>query len=98
MDPVEAAKALFYQSIECFEKEDWRQAETCLKEALQQVPDRPSLLNNLSVALIRLGKFSDAEQVIERALSLEPDAPEGTATLLLLPGGGNNATLYECAL
>ena len=79
MDPVELAKQLFFRSVEHLEKEEWLQAEACLKEALQYVPDRPSLLNNLSVALLRLGKYSEAERVIAQVLSLEPAAPEGWA-------------------
>lgn len=77
MDPIERAKALFFQSIEHLENEHWPQAEACLKEALQYAPERPSLLNNLSVALLRLGKYDEAEQVIAKVLLLEPDAPEG---------------------
>lgn len=77
MDAVEVAKTLFFQGIEHLEKQEWRKAEDCFRKALRHAPERPSILHNLSVVLLKQDKLEDAARVIDQVLALEPDAPDG---------------------
>lgn len=76
MDSFEAAKAQFIEGLEHLQREDWAQAETCLRASLRLLPDRLSTLNNLAVALIRQDAYEEAEAVIARVLAIEPATAE----------------------
>lgn len=73
MNSFETAKALFHRGIEHLVREEWDQAEACLKDSLKLVPDRPSTLNNLSALLLKRKKLEEAEELVEKALSLDQD-------------------------
>ena len=85
MDNFETAKVLFQRGIEHLQKEEWAEAEVWLRNSLKLVPDRPSTLNNLSAALLRLKKFDEAQAFLDSALSFDPNmasAWANRATLL----------------
>ena len=76
MDAFEDAKAFFYEGLDHLKKEEWSKAEVCLKESLRLVPNRPSTLNNLAAALLKLKKFDEAKAVVEKASIADPNATE----------------------
>ena len=69
---IEEAKHLFELGLYFFEEENFSKAEEQFKKALELVPDRPSILVNLSATLIQLGKFEAGEQVCQKILNTEP--------------------------
>lgn len=56
-------------------------AEIHLKKCLEAAPDAPTVLNNLAVVQLRLGKLSEAEANANKALRLHPKSKEIKATL-----------------
>jgi len=52
----------------------WPQGEAAHRAALALEPNKASLLNNLGYNLLRQGRLEEARQVLERALSLNPDS------------------------
>jgi predicted O-linked N-acetylglucosamine transferase (SPINDLY family) len=71
MNPFETAKAQFNRAMAHLQKEEWEEAEVWLRNSLQLVPDRPSILNNLSAVLLKLKKFDEAEELVGKALSID---------------------------
>ena len=71
MNPFETGKALFNRAIDHIQKEEWEAAEALLKQSLQLVPDRPSTLNNLTAVLLKLRKFDEAQDTVQRVLSID---------------------------
>jgi tetratricopeptide (TPR) repeat protein len=72
MDPFERAKHCFFQALEQQQAGRWTAAEKLYREALQLVPDRPSVLVNLSAVLIRQQRHAEALRVCERVLTQDP--------------------------
>ncbi|MEN9779320.1 MAG: hypothetical protein RL014_468 [Pseudomonadota bacterium] len=70
-DPLESARRLFTDGLAAFEAGDLPRAEQCFAQALQLVPDRPSVLTNLGATRVRLGRFAQALPLLERATALE---------------------------
>ncbi|WP_341897248.1 tetratricopeptide repeat protein [Ferrovibrio terrae] len=78
---VESAKARFMQGLEALGREDFAAAVDHLRAALALMPDRPSILTNLSGALLRLGAAAEATALAERAVALEPGMAEAWLNL-----------------
>ncbi|HLE53441.1 MAG TPA: tetratricopeptide repeat protein [Anaerolineales bacterium] len=55
--------------------QDWEQAATCYRQALQEFPDHPVALTSLGLALFELEQFSEALPYYSRAAELSPDEP-----------------------
>ncbi|WP_341914705.1 tetratricopeptide repeat protein [Ferrovibrio terrae] len=78
---AESAKARFMQGLEALSREDFTTAADHLRAALALMPDRPSILTNLSGALLRLGGAVEATALAERAVALEPGLAEAWLNL-----------------
>lgn len=80
-DPLEQARLHFTNGLAAFERGEMEQAEACFAQAWQFAPDRPSVLTNLGVTRVRLGRCRDALPLLQRATTLEPDNLEAWAHL-----------------
>ncbi len=78
---IEEAKHLFKLGLSFFEEEDFAKSEEQFKAALRLVPDRPSILVNLSATLIQLGKWDECEKTCQKILSIEPSNYDGLLNL-----------------
>jgi predicted TPR repeat methyltransferase len=72
----EQAKALFVEGIQCFEASRFAEAEQKFQASLALVPGRPSVLTNLAVTRIKLGRPAEALGALEQVLALEPDSAD----------------------
>jgi len=72
----EKAKKHFYLGLEHISKENWAEAEMELKTSLEYIPNRISTITNLCATLIRVKKFHEANNLIERGQSLDANNPE----------------------
>ena len=81
MDNFESAKKLFLESLALLAKEDYGNAELCLREANRLMPDRVSVLTNLSVALLIQNKVAESRKFAEKAVALDPSNAEGWSNL-----------------
>ncbi len=61
--------------------EAYNKQVSCLKPRLLDNPDNAELLNNLAHALNGIGDYHKAKEVIEKALSLQPNYAQGYLTL-----------------
>lgn len=80
--PLEAARDLFFQGIEHFEKGRLEQARTAFEHSLALAPGRPSVLGNLGITLFRMGRFADAIPLLRQSTAGDPayaDAWSGLA-------------------
>jgi len=95
MENFERAKALFYDGLALLEREEYAPAANILQEALQLVPDRLSTINNLTLALIKLGRLAEAEELGVKACALDERSPETWLNLGLirLKQADNNAAI-----
>ena len=81
MDKLELAKKLFFEGLELISGEDYENAEQKFREAHSLVPDRVSVLTNLSLALLKQGKFSDSKKYAELSVELDDKNAEGWLNL-----------------
>lgn len=63
MNPMEQARALFEQAIEHHRNQRLDAAERLYRQALDLVPDRVSLLVNLSAVLVAQGRTGEVAQL-----------------------------------
>jgi len=70
MKDVEIAKQLFLDGLSLIQNKEFEQAEKKFLKSLELVPDRESVLNNLSSAQIKLGKYEDAKKSATRVIEL----------------------------
>jgi predicted TPR repeat methyltransferase len=75
MSAQEQAKALFLSGIEQIQQENYSSASQNFQESLKLAPGRPSTLDNLSVCLMKLGKFEEAEQACRASLAADEASP-----------------------
>jgi protein O-GlcNAc transferase len=97
-DNLEAAKALFVQAAQLLLKEEYAGAEPLLRQALELVPGRPSIVGNLAAALIGQEKFSEARGLAEQATAADPNNAEAWLNLgrCLQAGKDFAAALQAC--
>ncbi|MGY0560941.1 methyltransferase domain-containing protein [Luteimonas sp. A277] len=76
MNPMEQARGLFEQAIEHHRNHRLQAAEQLYRQALVLVPDRVSLLVNLSAVLIGQGRTDEASALSQQALAIEPGHPD----------------------
>lgn len=66
-------RILFARAVTSFGMDDWSAAEADFRAAIELQPDEPSLLNYYGYSLVDRGeKLSEALDLIERAVALEP--------------------------
>ncbi len=70
------AKEHFFLALNHILEENWIGAERELKISLQYVPNRVSTITNLCATLIKLKKVEEAGDLIEKALTLDPENSE----------------------
>ena len=70
------------------EADDFAAAETRFAQALELVPGRTSILNNLSAVKLQLEKFTEAEEFARQAVAVDDKSPDAWANL----GNALNAT------
>ncbi len=80
---VDLARTAFFEGVSHFESERFLEAHAAFALALNYVPGRLSILLNLGVTLVRLGRFSEAIPVLDQALLSENDSKDGWAALAL---------------
>ena len=72
MDPsLEQARQAFVAGIEQFERHDFEAAAALFEQALQRAPGRPSVLMNLGVSCVHLGRFVQADVCLRQALAAD---------------------------
>lgn len=81
MTPLEQARALFQQALEHHGQQRFEPAERLYRQALEIIPDRISLLVNLSAVLIAQGRAEEALEHCQRVLALQPGHPDATEHL-----------------
>lgn len=74
---------------------DYRTESALWEAAARQTPTRLRVLNNLGVAYMEEGRWSEAIATFERALVLHPDAPLLQANLLLARERGDGPRLGD---
>jgi len=70
----EQAKSLFMQGMSHYQQQKFPEAVLHFQSCLALMPDRPSAMLNLSAALIRLGRYQEAEPLVGRILQLDPQS------------------------
>jgi len=81
VSPEDEARGLFFEALECLAREDYPGAEARLRRAHRLVPERVSVLTNLSAALLRQDKTAEAAQYAERSVALDPANADGWLNL-----------------
>lgn len=72
MNELDKAKQLFFEGLQLLESGQLEAAEYQLTQAHQLVPERLSVLVNLSAVQIKLKKFNDAKAAADLALAIDP--------------------------
>lgn len=95
MNPLENARALFFEGLELMGRGDHAGAESRFSGALELAPDRPSILTNLAAVELQLGRIESARQHAQRAAELEPETPGAWMNLAQaeLQGGRHEAAM-----
>jgi predicted TPR repeat methyltransferase len=66
---LEQARQAFVAGIEQFERHDYEAAAGFFEQALRHAPGRPSVLMNLGVSCVHLGRFERADECLRQALA-----------------------------
>jgi tetratricopeptide (TPR) repeat protein len=74
-------KANFAMGMGLFIDEQYGRAEKHLRQCLTKAPNEPAVLNNLAIALLRLGRYAEAETNAVKALKILPNSSEIKTTL-----------------
>jgi len=75
------ARALNDQALLAFRQENYQQAASIFSEALKSDPSDIEVLNNYAFALLKGGRYVDAERVLGFVLSIAPGRTSGWANL-----------------
>jgi len=70
MTDIEIAKQLFLDGLNLIQNKEFEKAEKRFLKSLELVADRESVLNNLSSAQIKLGKYQEAKKSAARVIEL----------------------------
>ena len=70
MTDIEIAKQLFADGLDLIQNNEFEQAEKKFLKSLELIPDRESVLNNLSSTQIKLKKYKDANKSATRVIEL----------------------------
>lgn len=71
-EDLERARAAFLQGVSHAEASRWTDAEAAFLEALQHAPGRPSVLMNLGISRVHLGRFADAITPLKASAKADP--------------------------
>lgn len=78
---LERARQAFMGGIQQFESGCYEAADELFTLALELAPGRPSVLLNLGVTKVRLGRFAEAESVLRSAVAADPTQSDGWVAL-----------------
>ena len=70
MTDIEIAKQLFADGLDLIKNNEFEQAEKKFLKSLKLIPDRESVLNNLTSTQIKLKKYQDAKKSAARVVEL----------------------------
>jgi tetratricopeptide (TPR) repeat protein len=70
MTNIETAKQLFVDGLDLIKNNEFEQAEKKFLKSLKLIPDRESVLNNLTSTQIKLKKYQDAKKSAARVVEL----------------------------
>jgi Tfp pilus assembly protein PilF len=79
--PLEYAKEYFQAGLIFFENGEYEQAKLELLKAYELLPERPSILANLSATLVHLREWEQAQNICEKLLAIEPQDSIGWLNL-----------------
>lgn len=79
--PEAQSRTIFFEGIGHFEARRWDEARACFERCLALTPDRPSVLGNLGITLVRLGRIREAVPLLERATAADAAFAEAWAHL-----------------
>jgi predicted TPR repeat methyltransferase len=82
-NPLDLARTAFFEGNAHYEALRFPEAFESFTVALSHAPDRPSILLNLGVTMVRLHRFKDAIPILESALASEENSSDGWAALAL---------------
>src|SRR4051812_46866612 len=83
MTGFETAKQLFLEGLHFLEANDLHSAEARFAGSLEILPQRVSTLNNLAAIKLKLDRFTEAEGLARKAVTLEDNSPEAWSNLAL---------------
>ena len=72
MDTLSQAKELFLSALEQQNQGSLEHAESLYRKALELVPERPSVINNLAAVLLQLERYGEARSWCEKLLAMDP--------------------------
>ena len=55
---------------------NYEEAVVCFREAIYHISNDLTCLNNLGLALIKLEKFKEAQEILTKALKISPELPQ----------------------
>ena len=70
MTNIKIAKQLFEDGLNLIQNKEFAEAEKKFLKSLELIPDRESVLNNLSSAQIKLGKYENAKKSAKKVIEL----------------------------
>ena len=77
MDNLEEAKKFFLVGLACLESKNYSGAELNFEKSLKILPNRVSVLTNLSAVKIKLKKITEAKELGLRSVALDPMNGQG---------------------
>ena len=77
----ELAKSHFFKGLEFLNRELYLEAESAFRASLKIVPDRESVLVNLSATLLKLEKYTDVTKISNQILTLNSSNKEAWLNL-----------------
>ncbi len=102
MNELEQARALFMRALQHHNAGLLAEAEPLYREALALAPTRSSVLVNLAVVLVGLGRHAEAEPYAARAVALDPADAQAAAVVAecrrALDGPGPALAALDAAL
>jgi tetratricopeptide (TPR) repeat protein len=75
----------FTQAMSLVKQEKWQEAELLFRQLTETGSPIPSYWGNLGVCLVMQLRYDEAEEVLKRALAIEPDYPIARDNLKKLP-------------
>jgi tetratricopeptide (TPR) repeat protein len=75
------ASELLNQGNKYMSRESWLEAITVYNELLELKPNHPDAMNNLGAALVKIGRYAEAEDCFRQTTRLHPNYPDAHSNL-----------------
>lgn len=79
--PLEQARQAFLRGVQHFELANYEAAESEFAQAHSLAPERPSVLMNLGITKVHLGRFAQAEPLLRAAVAADASQSEAWVAL-----------------